>query len=60
VVVVVVVSEPVSQEISVRERIASAEERMIKRGVFIDFGQSKFTMLSRDGCRVNACTGPRK
>ena len=39
---VVVVSDSLAQETSVRVRIESAEKRMIKRGLFIDFGQWKF------------------
>ena len=44
---VVVVSGPLAQESSVRARIENAKEKMIERGVFIDFGQWKFTILSR-------------
>ena len=44
---VVVVSGPLAQESSVKARIENAKEKMIERGVFIDFGQWKFTILSR-------------
>jgi len=37
-VLVVVVSYSLAQETSIRARIKSAEERIIERGVFIDFG----------------------
>ena len=36
--VVLVVSDSLAQETSIRARIKSAEERIIERGVFIDFG----------------------
>jgi hypothetical protein len=45
--VVVVVSDSLAQETSVSARIESAEERIIERGVFIDFSQWKFTILCR-------------
>jgi len=45
--VVVVVSGALAQETSVIARIENAKEKMIERGVFIDSGQWKFTILSR-------------
>jgi hypothetical protein len=38
VVVVVSVSDSLAQETRIRARIKSAEERIIERGVFMDFG----------------------
>jgi hypothetical protein len=64
--VVVVVSDSLAQETSVSARIESAEERTTERGVFIDFNQWKFMILSRRWKMVVVSTpvshenGPKK
>lgn len=63
---VVVVSDSLAQETSVSARIESAEERTTERGVFIDFNQWKFMILSRRWKMVVVSTpvshenGPKK
>ena len=57
---VVVVSDSLAQETSIRARTESAEKRTIERKVFIDFDQWKLTIFSRGRCHVNARSAQKR